>query len=149
MFQASPSPITIINQSNPKFVKLLDEFYVEVCYEKDLHLIHVEWKGKCTSSQYKNVFITALDYAATHTVDYFISDIRKQSIISPSDRKWFEEYALPKAIELGLKQAGVVFSGDIFKKYYLNHISNHTKKYNLPFRFFTSVDEARTWFRKH
>ena len=54
---------------------------------------------------------------------------------------------IPKAIGVGLKQAGVIFDGKIFKKYYLNMIIKATNKFGLSLKIFNSEEENREWFK--
>lgn len=99
-----------------------------------------------TDENYKEVFLFCIDYAKTHRCDNFMSDIRNQKIISPETRKWFEEVALPGAIETGLKRGAIVFTGNVFKKYYANNILTRSKNFALPLKFFTSVEDGIKWF---
>ncbi len=124
---------------------LLDETYAEVKYIEENNLGLITWKGKADSHEYQNAFNTMLDFQKTTPVSRFISDIRNQTIISPSDRKWFETVAMPKAVEQGLKVAAVVFDGNAFKKYYVNVILGATNKFKLPLKVFNNFEEAINW----
>ena len=128
---------------------ILDESYVRVKHIPSLKLIMVTWNGVATKDQYQGVFSHSLDYQAKIGIPVynFLSDIRKQGVVNPENRKWFEENALPRAINQGLRRAGVVFDGNIFKKYYLNLILQATNKFKLPFKFFSSVEDAHDWFK--
>lgn len=57
-----------------------------------------------------------MEYADKHPVHYYLTDIIKQSVVSPEDRKWFESIMIPMAIDKGLKNAGVIFEGNVFKR---------------------------------
>lgn len=101
--------------------------------------------GKCTSEKYREAFLFLLDNQKIYGLKRFLSDVRDQGIISPDDRKWFENVALPKSIELGLKAAAVIFIGNVFKKYYLNVIIQATNKFNLPVKLFIDQESAEDW----
>lgn len=119
--------------------------YVHVTYEDDNKLIKVKWLDKNTSEEYREVITKSLEFAKTHIVDFYLTDIREQKVVSPEDRKWFTEEAMPKAIELGLKKACAIFDGNVFKKYYLNTILKTTNTFKLPFKFVNSEEEARSF----
>ncbi|MBN2348053.1 MAG: hypothetical protein JXJ22_04400 [Bacteroidales bacterium] len=119
--------------------------YVEIRYSDFYKLMHYIWKAPVNSKQYRETFLTGLKYAEDHPVDYFMSDIRKQKIVSPNDRRWFEDVAMPMAVERGLKKACAIFDGNIFKEYYLNNILLKTRKFQLPFRFFKNEADALNW----
>jgi len=126
---------------------LLNTSFADVLFEEELNIIKIIWKAKCSSEEYRHTFEIVHNAIKKHKIENFLSDIRKQAVISPEDRKWFQEQCIPKAMKAGLKCGAVVFDGGIFKLYYLNHISNVSKKLNLPFKFFTSIEEAENWLK--
>ena len=128
---------------------LLDSDYVLVRYLSDNNAIEVIWRPKqMTKDEYLNAFEKALESQRKYKAEYFISDIREQKIISPKYRKSFQEDIIPRAKEGGLKKGIVIFSGNIFKKYYLNNIMNTTKKIGIEFKFFNRRDRALDWIQK-
>ena len=127
---------------------VLDEDYACVSYNPVLKIGKVEWKGKATSEEYQKSIISLIEYAKKHPVHYYLADITKQSVVSPDDRKWFENIVIPKAIGMGLKKAAVVFGGSVFKKYYLNMILQVTNKLGLPLKLFNKEEDAVPWFLK-
>lgn len=127
---------------------ILDSKYAYVTYNPVLSIGKIEWKGKVSTDDYQDAFIKLLEYVKGKNVKYYLADITKQSVVSPDNRKWFEEYVLPEAVKNGLKKAAVVFDGNIFKKYYLNMILKVTNKYNVPLKTFTKEEDAIEWFLK-
>lgn len=123
-----------------------DTDYAEISHDPELYLGKIEWKKKTSMEEYQYAFITLLGYAKDHRTDNFLSDIRKQTVVSPESRKWFETEMLPKAINAGLKRAAVVFDGNVFKKYYINMIIKVSNKFKLPMKIFNEEQEAIDWF---
>lgn len=121
--------------------------YVHVIYEEELKMIKVQWIDKNTSEEYRETITKSLEYAKTHNVENYLSDIREQKVVSPEDRKWFTDEILPKAVEQGLKKAVVIFDGNVFKKYYLNTILKATNKFKLAFKFVNTEEEARAFIK--
>ena len=124
---------------------ILDAPYALVTLDEEKKLGRVTWKGKSTSEEYKNIFTVMLDIQIKYGITRYMSDIRKQAVISPEDRKWFETVALPRAVEQGLQAAAVVFDGNVFKKYYINVILGATNKFGLPLKVFNDDFEAEQW----
>ena len=125
---------------------ILDETFASVTFDEKLLLARVTWKdAPMTFENYKAAFTAALDFQVNNTVINYMSDIRKQKIVSPQFRKWFQEEAVPRAVKQGLKRGVVVFNGNVFKKYYLNNIMNTTKRFGLPFKFFNTEEKAFKW----
>ena len=127
---------------------ILEENYVKVSYIHNRKLIQMIWNGTFSNEQYQKAFVTGLDFQAISGVPIynFLSDIRNQGIVNPENRKWFESYGVSRAVKQGLRRAAVVFDGNIFKKYYLNIILQVTNKFQLPFKFFSTIEDAYAWF---
>jgi len=130
-------------------VVVLSESYVRITYHPDLKMVKVVWNGSFSMEQYQSALEFTLNYQQKESlvIDNYLSNIVKQGIVNPSNRKWFEQVALPRATKQGLKRAAVVFDGNIFKKYYLNLILQTSKIYKLPLKFFSSENEAIIWFQ--
>lgn len=127
---------------------LLDDKVAKVTYYQDLSLLKIDWYGTPSREVYEKTFLIGLEFQekCPVNIDNFISDIRKQGVVNPENRKWFEGVALPRAVKQGLKRGAVIFDGNVFKKYYLNTIMQATNIYKLPFKFFTTEEEALAWF---
>ncbi len=130
-------------------ISVLNESYAQVTYRSDYKLVNVVWSGNLSTQQYQATYIAILDYQLQnlYEVENFLTDVRNQGIISPDNRKWFESVVLPRAVNQGLKRAAVIFSGNVFKKYYLNLILQTTNKFGLPFKFFDNEETALDWFK--
>ncbi len=124
-----------------------DTDFAEISYDPDLKLGKIVWKRKTKTEEYREGFITLLEYSKTHPVDNFLSDIRKQGVVAPENRKWFENEMLPNAVKAGLKRAGSIFDGNVFKKYYMNMIIKVSNKFGMPLKLFNSEEEAIEWFK--
>jgi hypothetical protein len=141
--------MTQINlEKDTPFKEVLSTDYALVTYNTVLKIGKVEWKGKASSEEYQKAIISLIQHAEKYPVHYYLADISKQSVVSPEDRKWFENIMVPKAIGLGLKKAAVVFDGNVFKKYYVNMIIQVTGKLGLPLKMFNKEEEAVQWFLK-
>ena len=108
--------------------------YVTVYYDKEKQIGKVIWSGNPTDEKYKVPFNKLLEYGQTHLVKRFLSDTRKQGVVSPNNRKWFEKDMVPAAIKAGMVKAAVVTDGNAFKRYYLNLILSSINKFNIPMK---------------
>ncbi|NJK85888.1 MAG: hypothetical protein HC906_07905 [Bacteroidales bacterium] len=98
---------------------------------------------------YRNAFNNAVKYAKDHPTCYFMSDIRKQGVVGPEDRKWFETVAIPAAIGVGLQKAAVIHDANAFKMYYINIILQHVLKKGVPMKFFGNTEQAYQWLTEN
>ena len=141
--------MTDINLEKNTLIKVVMETnFALVTYNPVVKMGKIEWKSKATSEEYQSAFIALMEYSDKQPVLYFLSDITKQSVVSPENRKWFENIMVPMAIGKGLKKAATVFDGNVFKKYYVNMIIQATNKMGLPLKIFNSEEDAIKWFLK-
>lgn len=127
---------------------ILDEKFATVTHEPEYKGIKIVWKDVTMSLEdYQAAFNSALEYQKTNEIKNFLSDTRKQRVIAPHFRKWFQDYAVPSAKKGGIDRGAVVITGNIFKKYYLNHILNTTKRFGIELKFFGNVEAAESWFK--
>jgi len=129
-----------------KIIVIENEF-VEACYIVDYKLAHIAWKQKLIPSEmYRTAFTKLLDYTENVDVVNFLSDGRISGPTDPEDRKWFQEYAMPRGQKNGLKRAAVVIKLDPFKKYYINTIIKWGhKKVTFETQIFNDYDKAIAW----
>lgn len=128
------------------FTKFFDKEFASIYYCNQTFTIKVVWKDfPLTLEAYQEVFNQCLDFQAKNKAIYFITDTRKQAVVSPDKRKWFEDVAMPLAVKQGLIRACVITDTNIFKKYYINNILDSTKKFGLPFKAFSNDEEAEKW----
>ena len=127
---------------------ILSNENLDIFYYPELKIMHYYWKKRTLGEEYRNLFLKGLELAKSNPTNYFISDICNQGIVGPDDRKWFENVAIPGAIEVGLKRAAVVFDGNTFKMYYLNMLLQTFLKKGVPMKFFKENELAIEWLLK-
>ncbi len=86
-----------------------------------------------------------IEFGKKNPVDGMLSDITKQGIINPENRKWFEKEMMPLAVATGLKQAAIVTNGNAFKMYYINIILSAVNKFPIVTKLFNKRDDAVAW----
>jgi len=86
-----------------------------------------------------------LEYGRKYPVDCMLSDISRQGVISPDNRKWFEKEMMPLAAQAGLRRAAIVTNGNAFKLYYINLILGAVNKFSITTKLFNKQNEALEW----
>ena len=122
-----------------------DKNYVTISYDAEGKLGMVTWKSNCSKEEYREAFEAMLAYAKEHLIKYVLTDTRNQGVVSPENRKWFEKDMLPRGIEVGLKKVAAVTDANVFKRYYLNMLLSSSNKFNVPFKIFSNVEDAKTY----
>ncbi len=117
--------------------------YASIFYEKQKELIKIVWKRQPEEEEYHDVFESAISYVrGGNTFSRFLSDTRRQGVMSPQYRKWFETEILPQAIEIGMKRAAVITDSNPFRRYYLNLLLSAVNKFNIPFKILGDEEKA-------
>jgi hypothetical protein len=125
--------------------QVFSEPYAKVTYDSQKRQLLLIWDGNPTSDQYRKPFMAMIEFGKKYPVDSMISDISKQGVISPDNRKWFEKDMMPQAVAAGLKRAAIVTSGNVFKLYYINIILAAVNKFPMVTRLFNKREEASAW----
>ena len=119
----------------------------KVYYNESLSLGKVVWNGGPTLEEYKEPFLSLIEYSKKRTIHNFISDIILQGTQSQKNRSWFEEVMMPMAIEHGLKRGAIVTNANPFKKFYINMLLRVSNKFGLPVQIFGDQKEAEAWIK--
>jgi len=126
---------------------LLDSETVTITYEPENKTVFVNWKGGQTAAQYREALELVLAEIKKEAIDNYLSDNRLQAVVSPAERKWFEEYVMPTAQADGLKRGAVVIPADIFKQYYMNKIKEKSVSIQFELRLFGNMTDAKNWIK--
>ena len=119
--------------------------YATATYYPEKRVIMLIWDGSPNVEEYKKPFLTMIEFGKKNPVDGMLSDITKQGIINPENRKWFEKEMMPLAVATGLKQAAIVTNGNAFKMYYINIILSAVNKFPIVTKLFNKRDDAVAW----
>ncbi|UII22454.1 STAS/SEC14 domain-containing protein [Fulvivirga ligni] len=125
-------------------MEIRNDDYSTISYEADLNAVHVVWKKIPTEGMYREIFTGALNAIIDNKANKWISDIRKQGVVGPSNAKWLREEILPKAIQAGLNKIAIVVEKDVFKKFYIDNVKTIMSA-TAEMQYFDSEDEARKW----
>jgi hypothetical protein len=124
---------------------VFSEPYATVTFIPEKRQLVLVWDGNPGAEEYRKPFMSMIEFGKKTPVDSMISDISKQGVISPDNRKWFEKEMMPQAVAAGLKRAAIVTSGNVFKLYYINIILSAVNKFPMTVRLFNKREEAVTW----
>lgn len=118
-----------------------------VSYDPELRLGLVVWKGTPDFEEYKKPFMCLLDYADSHPIENFYSDVIQQGAVPVEFRKWFESEMVPAAKAKGLQRTVIITTDNPLKKYYLNMLLIVVNKFDIPIRIFSTKEQALGWIK--
>jgi hypothetical protein len=119
--------------------------FAHVTYNPEKRMLVLIWDGNPAREEYKKPFEAMLEFGRRHPVDSMLSDISRQGIISPENRKWFEKEMMPEAVKAGLKRGAIVTNGNAFKLYYINLILSAVGKFPISTKLFNNQKDAFEW----
>ena len=134
-----------------KKIEIFNNDISAVYYHPEIKLIENKWLKKIALNveEYRTPFLKAIEFAKENEVYYYMSDIRNQGVVPVSEKNWFRNEILPKAISVGLKYGAVVTSDNVFKTYYMNAIVKAGSINDFAVKTFTDYDKAVAWLLEH
>ena len=125
-------------------VPILETDYAQVTLDQETDILKLVWKGDCKSDVYRFVYNNILEVIQKTSVKYYIADIRKLSMVAPSDRIWLQNEVIPKIFGSGIKKIAAIVMGDIYLQRHIAHI-NKSIEDSQPIKQFGNLDEAIRW----
>lgn len=128
---------------------LLHEPFLLMSYSPKERLIHLEWNGHATSSQYRSSLELALNFVARHDVHFWLADLRGMTAILLSDEKWANEHWFPKLFTTSLEKMAILHSKDYFNQTSVARSFNKVgDRLTFQVAHLTSMKEALDWLSK-
>ncbi len=125
-------------------VPILDTDYAQVTLDQETDIVKLVWKGDCKSDTYRFVYNIILDLIQKTSIKYYIADIRKLTMVAPSDRIWLQSEVIPKIFSSGIKKIAAIVAGDVYITRHIAHI-NKSIEDAQPIKQFGNLDEAIRW----
>jgi hypothetical protein len=125
-------------------VPLLDNEYAQLTLDQELNVLKLVWKSDCKSETYRFVYRNIVEVTEKTKIKYYIADIRKLSMIAPSDRMWLQSEVIPKLFDNGIKKIAAIVAGDVYIQRHIAHI-NKSIENDRPIKQFANLEEALKW----
>lgn len=125
-------------------VPILENEFAQLTLDQELSILKLVWKSDCKSDTYKFVYNNIIEATAKTNIKYYIADIRKLSMVAPSDRVWLQTEVIPKLFDNGIKKIAAIVAGDVYIQRHIAHI-NKSINNERPIKQFGNLDEALKW----
>jgi signal transduction histidine kinase len=122
-----------------------DNEAVQLYYHGNLNIIVIYWKREVTSHEYHEAFEALVNSLNTYQAPGWISDVRRQGIISEKDQIWFGENILPELLKGGFKYVAVIGLDSRERQRYHDYLFSLSSELRFDLRNFSSMDESMTW----
>jgi len=113
------------------------------------HYLKADWSTQSETmvdQDFKDEMEAELKYVEKHKVTkYLIDTLNFRFVINPELQEWTDKHVNKKLDELGLKKLAYIVSEDFISQLSIKQTMNESEKQNYETRFFTSLEEAKSW----
>jgi hypothetical protein len=138
----------------PNFQKKIDQMSEIVfdnenaimTYSKTDFTLELIWKSEVSSEEFRKVYVSGLKFASENKVHNFLSDIRKEGLVSLDDVKWLTNSVISNANQLGIKKIALINEEElIFSSIYAESLKKKIENFSIQVNLFRDLSSARTW----
>lgn len=138
-----------LNKSYCKFMIVFNEKHLVLEYDASLQTIIQTWRGFFSSEAFRaGVELTNKLFEERQPVVTFLVDISNSAVIKAEDTSWAAQYAIPRAMQCGLKYYGFVMPISFFTQVSLKNFTEELHQPLLELGFFKSLQEAKAWAKE-
>jgi hypothetical protein len=125
---------------------VFDNEHAIMTYSKTDLALELVWKTDVISEEFRKVYVTGLKFASENKVNFFLSDIRKEGLVSLDDVKWLTSTVIANANQLGIKKIALINEEEsIFSSIYAESLKKKIENYSIQVNLFTDISSARIW----
>ncbi len=116
---------------------------------RDDNILVMKWKGFVKGDLIKEAHEVVLEILEKNKITGLIEDVIEFSGPFSEVNEWFISYWVPKALENGLKKAGVLMNSNIFTQLSVEALKENPtfKELGLGYRIFDKMDNAVNWLQ--
>jgi hypothetical protein len=128
---------------------VFDSEYAIMTYSKTDFAVELIWKKNISSEDFRQVYLTGLEFAAKNKVLYFLSDLRNEGLVAMSDVKWLANEVLANAWNIGIRKIALINEDDlIFSSIYAESLKKKIENISIQVNIFADISSARIWLLK-
>ncbi len=124
---------------------LFESEKADLRYNEETNTIELIWKKYQDEETYKDVFTKGLGFLKECNATGWLSDIRQEGVVNPTNSDWLKTEIIPEAVRSGLKKIAVIMEKDVFKSFYVKGISKSLEKNII--QYFDDPTEANEWLK--
>jgi hypothetical protein len=124
---------------------LFESDTISLNYLKTERLLELIWKKNPSSTEFREIFTSALQFAQSHKISFFLSDMRNEGLIDLNNLKWLESEIIPAAIKIGIKKIAMVSEETFYSTLYAEIIKKKLENSPIQVRILAVRNEATDW----
>jgi signal transduction histidine kinase len=121
---------------------------VQLHYNGDLNVIVIRWKRNVSSHEYREAIEALINSVNSYRSPGWISDVRKQGVVSHTDQLWFAEKIIPQLVKSGLQKIAVVGINANQRSDYMNRLQHVASIVECDLEITSTMDEAFEWMER-
>jgi hypothetical protein len=130
--------------SHPEDVHL-NEPWLSIHWDRDRQYIHADWKGFCSSPEFRAGTLEILEAIRARNASALISDNRELEGVSTPDQLWLRDIWVPEAVASGIRWIAVVVAHHGLGKVASTDIISKFGETEFVTRTFESPHDAADW----
>ena len=125
---------------------LIEDEYAFLWYYPDAGIVHHEFLQPASDDAFRKVLMTGLKLLKEHGAQKWLSDDRKNSILSAESSAWSQDYWLPLAAKAGWRQWAMLPTANPRGQVNLKRLMKYVNEtYGIRVEVFSDRDAAWQW----
>jgi hypothetical protein len=121
------------------------EFSCSVIYNAKVPCVEMTWRGYATSPMFRETNERVLRVIEERRADRLLGDVLDFILIGADDQQWLNENWLPRAMEAGLRRAGLIQPVYYFNRVAVENVVQKVDQNRLKVGYFQEATSAREW----
>jgi hypothetical protein len=124
---------------------LFESDTISLNFFKIERLLELVWKKNPTSTEFRDIFTSAIQFAQKNKISFFLSDMRNEGLIDMKNLKWLEKEIIPAAIKIGVKKIAMVSEDTFYSTLYAEMLKKKLENSTIQVRILGDKAEAKAW----
>ena len=127
-------------------MKILDNDFVKVEYDKQTEIISLTWLVTPTSEEIRIGLNAGRDFVKDNNVTKWIGDTTHLGVIADEDLEWINTKWFPTLLQAGIKKMAVILPNNVFGQMNVEDIMGTVDtSTGFESRYFDGIEDATNW----
>lgn len=122
-----------------------DNEYASMWYYPESKIIHHVFKKFMSGETFHNFLLKGTEAMKKYKADKWLSDDRKNPVLTTEDIKWGETNWFPQTLQAGWKYWAIIQPEAAIAKMNTSKIKEQYSQAGITAQYFTETDEAMKW----
>ena len=128
-------------------ITILDTPQITVWYYPESKIVHHQMHQYTHGKDFRDALTAGVEAMKKHGAKKWLSDDRKNPVLTPEDQQWGQEVWAPQVIKAGWKYWAIVLPERVLAKFRMEERAERYSKMGVTVKTFTDPDEAMRWLK--